>query len=111
MKTLLGLFSILFGGGMLIAGVAALILLYGSSVTASWEASGTPPPFAGSLLIATVGMATIIGLVSAVASAFGSLIMTVVHLLCKRWFFALISLTTCACSVALWLFFVSKPFK
>ena len=111
MKTLLGLLSILFGGGTLVAGVAALILLYGSNVTASWEAAGTPPPFAGSLLLAAVGMAMIIGLVSAVASALGSLIMTVIHLLCKRWLFAFISLTTCACSVGLWIFFVSRHLK
>lgn len=111
MKTLLGLLSLLFGGGTLIAGVAALILLYGSGVTASWEASGTPPPFAGSLLIAAVGLATIIGLVMAVVSAIGGLLMALIHLLCKRWWFALISFATGASSVALWVFFLSKPFK
>ena len=111
MKTLLGLLSLLFGSGALIAGVAALVILYGTGVTASWEAAGTPPPFAGSLLIAAVGMATIVGLLLAVASSFGGLIMTVIHILCKRWAFALLSLAVCASSVGLWIFFVSKPFK
>ncbi len=111
MKTLLGLLSLLFGSGVLIAGASALILLYGSSVTASWEASGNPPPFAGSLLIAAVGLATFIGLLMAVASAIGGFIMTGIHIICKRWLFALFSLAVCASSIGLWIFFVSKPFK
>lgn len=111
MKTLLGLLSLLFGSGALIAGAAALILLYGSSVTASWEASGAPPPFAGSLLIAAVGMAAFIGILMAVASSIGGFLMAGIHVFCKRWLFALFSLAVCAAGSGLWAFFLSRPVK
>jgi hypothetical protein len=103
------LISLLFGSGSILAAVAALVLYLGSGVTASWIEAGTPPPFGASLLIAAVGLAALVGIVSAIASAVGGFLMAVIHILCKRWLFAGISLLSAACSSALWFYFVSKP--
>jgi hypothetical protein len=107
MKTLLGLLTVLAFGAAGFAGASALVLLYGGGIVSSWEASSTVPSASGGLLLAAIGMATIIGLASAIVAGLGGLLLTFLHFLCKRWIFMVISALVCVAGSGLWVFFVT----
>jgi len=104
MKTLLSLITALAASCVVVAGVAAILVLYGAELLHSCDSSS----FLGGLLLAAFGLSTLTGLVTSIAAALLGLPLTLLHLLLKRWVAALLSLLSCLSGAALWLFFATS---
>ena len=104
MKILLGIITALSGGAATLAGLAALLLAFGGGLLSACEDS----QFWSGLLLASFGLASMIGLVAAIVAVVLGLLVFIIDIIAKRWLGAFFALISAGAGGALWFFFITR---